>query len=78
MTPIFSFKINLNITAINDGAIMIGTNIKENRILLPGKTLSNNIANANPNISSKVVATNAKINVNRIEFQKFGSERRFR
>jgi hypothetical protein len=75
MTPIFSLRINRNITAINDGAIIIGTNIKEKRIRFPGKTRSNNSAKEKPRINSKIVTVSANIKVNRMELQKLGSVR---
>jgi hypothetical protein len=71
----FSLRINLNMTAIKDGAIIIGTSIKENRTRFPGKIRSNKSANENPRMSSMTVAVKAKTNVKRIEPQKFGSVR---
>jgi hypothetical protein len=75
--PIFSLRINLNITANNEGAIIIGTSINEKSIRFPGKIRLNKVARRKPKTSSITVATIAKINVNLIELQKFGSAKRF-
>jgi hypothetical protein len=69
-----SLRINRNITAMSEGAIMIGRSISEKRTFLPGKIRSKRSARENPRMTSRIVANEAKIKVNRSESQKFDED----
>jgi hypothetical protein len=56
---------------------MIGTSINEKSIRFPGNMRLKSVARRKPKTSSITVATIAKIKVNLIEPQKFGSAKRF-
>ena len=72
--PIFSLRISRYITAINDGAIMIGIKIMENRVRLPGNFRSKTNAKRKPSSPSNSVATTAKIIVILRAPEKSGAE----
>jgi hypothetical protein len=76
MNKVFSIT-GLDLGTAVKTAATIGMSIKEKRNLLPGKIRSNKRASPKPRVSSMTEATNAKIRVNRIELQKFGSTNRF-
>ena len=62
-------------TAINDGAIMIGNNTIEKSVRFPGNLRSKTNAKRNPAMPSKIVTTTAKMRVNLRAPQKSGAER---